>query len=247
MAGSGRTIGTGFIPRSKIINISLGGDGSFYVVRANRQLALYRHTGRLPGSGSWATSSGWTIGSGWTSNEIIIPNGDGTVYRQYAGRLYWYRHSDPASGAGHLVGPQDHRLGLEVLRRAVRRWRGALRDPGRLGSGSRLPPWRPGRRQHVWAASRGCARPRCDPTPTASPSTRSPVVCPELIRRRRATPAARDGLVAVVGTTGRRGRFSTATPCRCYGADRPVALTRSTGSIACSRTPDGLDETSLKR
>lgn len=98
MSGSGRTIGTGFAPRSKIINIALGGDGSFYVVRANRQLAIYRHTGRLSGSRSWATSRGWTIGTGWTSNEIIIPNGDGTVYRQYAGKLYWYRHSDPTSG-----------------------------------------------------------------------------------------------------------------------------------------------------
>ncbi len=98
MNGSGTKIGSGFTPRSKIINIALSGDGSFYVVRANRQLAIYRHTGRLSGTATWANGAGWTIGSGWTANEILSPNGDGTIYRQYAGRLYWYRHTDPASG-----------------------------------------------------------------------------------------------------------------------------------------------------
>jgi len=97
--GSGAVIGRGFTPRSKVINIALGGDGRFYIVRANGQLALYRHAGRLTGTISWANSGGWTIGSGWTGNEIIIPNGDGTVYRQYQSVLYWYRHSDPAAGA----------------------------------------------------------------------------------------------------------------------------------------------------
>jgi hypothetical protein len=97
--GSGRVIGRGFIPNTRIVNISLGGDGSFYVVRANGQLAIYRHTGRLTGAATWARSTGWTIGAGWTGDEIIAPNGDGTVYRQYRGTLYWYRHTDPAAGA----------------------------------------------------------------------------------------------------------------------------------------------------
>lgn len=91
--GSGRTVGTGFVPRKRIINIALGANGNFYVVRKNRQLAIYRHSGRLTGQPTWGSSRGSTIGTGWTANEILIPNGDGTLYRQYAGKLYWYRHT----------------------------------------------------------------------------------------------------------------------------------------------------------
>ncbi len=104
--GSGKAIGAGFVPRTKIANVALGGDGSFYVVRANGQLVLYRHTGRLTGAAGWANPAGWVIGSGWTGNEIIAPNGDGTLYRQYRGRLLWYRHSDPAGGPVVWAGPQ---------------------------------------------------------------------------------------------------------------------------------------------
>jgi hypothetical protein len=98
LSGSGRTIGSGLVPRTKIANISLGGDGDLYVVRTNGQLALYRHTGRLAGTASWATRGGSVIGTGWTGREIIVPNGDGTIYVQQGGKLYWMRHSDPASG-----------------------------------------------------------------------------------------------------------------------------------------------------
>jgi len=105
-SGSGRTIGAGFVPRTKIANIALGGDGSFYVVRANGQLVIYRHTGRLTGAAGWANPAGWVIGSGWTGDEIIAPNGDGTVYRQYRGQLLWYRHTDPALGSVSWTGPQ---------------------------------------------------------------------------------------------------------------------------------------------
>ncbi|MBK6870988.1 MAG: hypothetical protein IPJ14_13730 [Kineosporiaceae bacterium] len=97
--GAGSIVGKGFIPKKKIINISLGGDGKFYVVFATGDLYLFQHTGRLTGAATWASAAGWKIGSGWTGSEIIIPNGDGTVYRQYQGVLYWYRHSDPALGA----------------------------------------------------------------------------------------------------------------------------------------------------
>lgn len=98
-SGSGAVIGRGFTPKTRIINIALGGDGRFYVVKANGALVVYRHTGRLTGAGTWANAGGWTIGTGWTGNEILVPNGDGTLYRQYQGALYWYRHSDPALGA----------------------------------------------------------------------------------------------------------------------------------------------------
>ncbi len=97
LSGSGTTMGSGFVPNKKIINIALGANGDFYVVRANRQLVVYRHTGRLTGARTWASSRGWLIGSGWSGNEVIIPNGDGTLYRQYRGKLYWYRHSNPAA------------------------------------------------------------------------------------------------------------------------------------------------------
>ncbi len=99
VAGSGRVVGRGFTPRTKMINIALGGDGRFYMVKTDGKLVLYRHTGRLTGAATWANPTGWTIGSGWTGNEIIIPNGDGTIYRQYQSALYWYRHTDPAAGA----------------------------------------------------------------------------------------------------------------------------------------------------
>lgn len=98
MTGSGRTIGTGFTPRSKVLNIALGGDGYFYLVRANGQLVVFRHTGRLTGAASWANRGGWVIGSGWTGDELLIPNGGGVLYRQHAGTLYWYKHTDPGAG-----------------------------------------------------------------------------------------------------------------------------------------------------
>lgn len=97
--GSGTVIGRGFTPKTKVVNISLGGDGRFYIVRSTGELVIYRHTGRLTGAATWANSSGWKIGTGWTASEILIPNGDGTLYRQYQGALYWYRHTDPALGA----------------------------------------------------------------------------------------------------------------------------------------------------
>jgi hypothetical protein len=96
--GRAKVIGTGFTPRTKIINIAVGGDGWFYVVRADGRLVLYRHLGRLTGAARWADPRGLTFGRGWTANEILAPNGDGTLYRQYKGYLYWYRHTDPAHG-----------------------------------------------------------------------------------------------------------------------------------------------------
>jgi hypothetical protein len=105
----GQVIGTGFTPRTRIINIAVGGDGWFYVVRSDGRLKLYQHLGRLDGSARWANPSGLLFGRGWTANEILAPNGDGTLYRQYQGYLYWYRHTDPADGpvtwtAGRRIG-----------------------------------------------------------------------------------------------------------------------------------------------
>ena len=105
VSGSGRTVGTGFT-RRRVIAIALGAGGDFYVVRSDRKLVLYRHTGRLSGSPSWARPSGWVIGSGWMGEQVIIPNGDGTLYRQHGGKLSWYRHTDPASGPVTWSGPR---------------------------------------------------------------------------------------------------------------------------------------------
>ncbi len=105
VSGSGRTVGTGFT-RRRVITMGLGAGGDFYVVRTDRKLVLYRHTGRLSGSPSWAKPSGWVIGSGWTNDEIIAPSGDGTLYRQHDGKLSWYRHTDPASGPVTWSGPR---------------------------------------------------------------------------------------------------------------------------------------------
>jgi hypothetical protein len=103
--GSGRVVGTGFT-RNRVITIALGAGGDFYVVRSDRALVLYRHTGRLSGTPSWARPSGWVIGSGWTGAQVVIPNGDGTVYRQHGGTLDWYRHTDPASAPVAWSGPR---------------------------------------------------------------------------------------------------------------------------------------------
>jgi hypothetical protein len=97
--GSGAVIGTGFTPGTKMVNIAVGANGWIYTVRSDGKLLLFRHTGRLDGSASWAAGGGTVIGGGWTSNEIIAPQGDGTIYRQVGGTLYWFRHSDPAKGA----------------------------------------------------------------------------------------------------------------------------------------------------
>jgi len=98
MAGSGRTVGVGFTPGSKVVNIAIGANGWLYTVRANGALVVYQHTGRLTGAATWVNNGGYQIGSGWTGDEILAPQGDGTLYRQYAGNLYWFRHTDPAAG-----------------------------------------------------------------------------------------------------------------------------------------------------
>ncbi len=38
------------------------------------------------------------LGSGWTKDDLIAPQGDGTLYRQAGGNLYWFHHSDPTAG-----------------------------------------------------------------------------------------------------------------------------------------------------
>jgi hypothetical protein len=96
--GSGAVVGTGFTPGSKVVNIAVGANGWLYTVRADGRLALYQHTGRLTGAPSWVNGTGYVVGSGWTSNEILAPQGDGTIYRQVNGNLYWFRHSDPTAG-----------------------------------------------------------------------------------------------------------------------------------------------------
>jgi hypothetical protein len=98
-AGSGRTVGSGFNPGTKVTNIAVGANGWFYVVRADGRLVVYQHTGLHTGAATWANRGGWVIGSGWTKDEIIAPQGDGVVYRQRAGNLYWLKHSDPTAGA----------------------------------------------------------------------------------------------------------------------------------------------------
>lgn len=98
MPGSGAVIGAGFTPGVRVINIALADDGWFYTVQSGGTMVLYRHTGRLTGKAEWANSSGYKIGSGWTGSELLAPQGDGVLYRQYAGNLYWFRHSDPGVG-----------------------------------------------------------------------------------------------------------------------------------------------------
>jgi hypothetical protein len=98
MTGSGSVIGVGFTPNAKIVNIAVGANGWIYIVRPGGKLALYHHLGRLTGTASWANSAGYLVGSGWTGDELIAPQGDGVLYRQINGNLFWYRHSDPAAG-----------------------------------------------------------------------------------------------------------------------------------------------------
>jgi hypothetical protein len=97
--GSGAVIGAGFTPGSKVINIAIGANGWIYTVRADGRLALYQHTGRLTGAPTWVNSSGYVMGAGWSGSELIAPQGDGTIYTQVDGNLYWFRHSDPRVGA----------------------------------------------------------------------------------------------------------------------------------------------------
>jgi len=98
MPGSGKTVGSGFVPGTLVVNIAVGANGWLYIVRSDGKLVLYQHTGRLTGAATWANGGGSVIGSGFTGSEILAPQGDGTVYRQIGGKLYWFRHSDPAAG-----------------------------------------------------------------------------------------------------------------------------------------------------
>jgi Tachylectin len=121
LKGSGTVVGSGFVPGTSVVNIAVGANGWIYVVRTDGKLVLYRHVGRLAGEATWGTGtgtgtgavggggtvtgsgsavgSGLVIGSGWTGDELIAPQGDGTIYRQLGGNLYWFRHTDPAAGS----------------------------------------------------------------------------------------------------------------------------------------------------
>jgi hypothetical protein len=94
----GRVVATGFVPGKTMINIGLGKEGHFYVVRPNHDLVEYEHTGWATGAATWATPRGEKVGIGWTDDEILVPVGDGSLYRQYRGTLTWYRHSNPSDG-----------------------------------------------------------------------------------------------------------------------------------------------------
>ena len=98
MTGSGKVVGAGFTPGSKVVNIAVGANGWVYIVRSDSKLVVYQHTGRLTGAASWVNGAGYVIGTGWTGIEILAPQGDGTLYRQHAGNLYWFRHTDPSKG-----------------------------------------------------------------------------------------------------------------------------------------------------
>ena len=39
------------------------------------------------------------MGTGWTGDELLAPQGGGTIYAQVSGSLYWFRHTDPQAGA----------------------------------------------------------------------------------------------------------------------------------------------------
>jgi hypothetical protein len=98
VAKSGSVVGVGFNPTTRVTNIAVGADGWIYVVRSDKRLVAFHHLGRLTGAASWVNSGGYVLGSGWTADELIAPQGDGVVYRQVAGNLFWYRHSDPSAG-----------------------------------------------------------------------------------------------------------------------------------------------------
>lgn len=98
-AKSGTVVGTGFVPTTRVTNIAVGADGWIYIVRPDKRLVAFHHLGRLTGTASWANGFGYVIGSGWTAGELIAPQGNGVIYRQRNGNLYWYRHSDLSSGS----------------------------------------------------------------------------------------------------------------------------------------------------
>lgn len=95
---SGRVVGTGFTPIKGIVNIGLGVEGRFYVVRPNGRLVEFEHTGWHTGSATWEDRQGEQIGLGWKSTDVIVPVGDGSLYLQRAGSLHWYRHTLPGDG-----------------------------------------------------------------------------------------------------------------------------------------------------
>ncbi len=97
-AASGRVVGVGFTPGRGIVNIGLGVEGRFYVVRPTGKLVEFHHTGWQNGSATWEEAQGELVGSGWKPDDVIVPVGDGSVYLQRDARLFWYRHSDPTAG-----------------------------------------------------------------------------------------------------------------------------------------------------
>ncbi|MDQ1287802.1 MAG: hypothetical protein QG622_1367 [Actinomycetota bacterium] len=98
MAKGGSVVGIGFTPTTKVVNVAVGAGGWIYIVRPDGKLVIYQHLGRLTGAATWASSAGHLVGSGWTADELIAPQGDGVIYRQIGGSLFWYRHSDPSAG-----------------------------------------------------------------------------------------------------------------------------------------------------
>jgi hypothetical protein len=98
-------------PTDKVFS---GGDGVIYVITQSGELRWYRQKDPQNGGADWAPGSGKVIGHGFDGYSKIF-SGDGGISGDagiiYAinpgGRLFWYRYSDPAGGAGQLGQAKD--------------------------------------------------------------------------------------------------------------------------------------------
>ena len=97
--GAGKEIGTGWARYTKLFS---GGNGVIYAVDETGRLFWYRHDDPTNGVAGFANGgAGREIGTGFNRYTHLFSGGGGVIYGiDESGKLFWYRHNDPAGGAG---------------------------------------------------------------------------------------------------------------------------------------------------
>ena len=96
--GSGKALKDDF----RFPTVFSAGGGVFYAIDADGKMYWYRHLDPEGGGRRFANGGrGTEIGVGWDPDYRVFSGGGGIIYTiDPAGAMYWYRHFDPAGGAG---------------------------------------------------------------------------------------------------------------------------------------------------
>jgi hypothetical protein len=111
--GRGLLVGSGF-SSDLTYSMAVGPRGDLYVLTVGGTLWLYRHTGWLSGSATWADGGApIRLGSGFGWNDRFYPAGNGVLYRSHGASTFdWYRYTL----SGTTVHWANHGVGRTVGR-----------------------------------------------------------------------------------------------------------------------------------